>query len=304
MMKKLKRLKRPFVLGVPVLALAFLMPACRRSEHLERIQVKGSDTEVNLVLELAEAFMEREPAVSISITGGGSGVGIAALMNGKTDIANSSREIAETERVYAHRRGVEIYPTVFAADALVIVANPEAGVDSLTMNQLADIFSGALKNWRAAGGSSVPVSLYGRQSNSGTFLYFRETVLGRDFSAALKQMNGTAQIIEAVKNDAGGIGYVGLGYVARPDGAIHHGLKIIRLKKDAASPAVSPLDTSALQSGDYPLLRPLYQLTDGKPTGWVEAFLQFETSPEGQQIIAKNGYLPASKLRLEISQNR
>lgn len=304
MTKQLKRLKRPFVLGVPVLALAFLMPACRRSEHLERIQVKGSDTEVNLVLELAEAFMEREPAVSISITGGGSGVGIAALMNGKTDIANSSREVGETERMYARRRGVEIYPTVFAADALVVVANPEAGVDSLTMNQLADLFSGAVKNWHAAGGNSVPVSLYGRQSNSGTFLYFRETVLGRDFSPALKQMNGTAQIIEAVKNDAGGIGYVGLGYVARPDGAIHNGLKIIRLKKDETSPAVSPLDSSVLQGGNYPLLRPLYQLTDGKPTGWVKAFLQFETSPEGQQIIAKNGYLPVSKLRLEISQNR
>lgn len=303
-MRLKKRLKLPFVFGVPVLVLAFLMPACRRSEHLERIQVKGSDTEVNLVLELAEAYMEREPAVSISITGGGSGVGIAALMNGKTDIANSSREVGEAERMYAHRRGVEIYPTVFAADALVIVANPDAGVDSLTISQVADLFTGSVKNWQEVGGNSVPVSLYGRQSNSGTFLYFRKTVLGRDFSPDLKQMNGTAQIIEAVKNDAGGIGYVGLGYVARPDGAIHNGLKIIRLKKNETSPAASPLDTLALQNGDYPLLRPLYQLTDGKPTGLVEAFLQFETSPAGQQIIVKNGYLPASKLRLEISQNR
>jgi len=266
---------------------------CVQQHPVERITVKGSDTEVNLVLQLAEAFMERHSGVSLSIAGGGSGVGIAALMNGKTDIANSSREVSLAEIDFARRQGVHIVPTIFAADAIVVVTNPAVGMDSLTVAQLGNIFSGDIQDWAAVGGKPGAVSLYGRQSNSGTFLYFREKIVGRDFSPTLKQMNGTAQIIEAIKNDKGGIGYVGLGYVARPDGALHAGLRVIRLKADATSPSYSPLDTAALTNGNYPLLRPLYQLTNGIPEGVVKQFLQFEQSALGQKIIVENGYLAA-----------
>jgi len=282
-----KRLN-PAIPGILVW-LALLTVTCDRQQRVERITIKGSDTEVNLVLQLAEAFMELHPGVSLSIAGGGSGVGIAALMNGKTDIANSSREITPQEYNFALQRGVRIVPTVFAADALVVVTHPEVGVDSLTLEQLGKIFSGAITDWSAVGGKPGRVSLYGRQSNSGTFLYFRERVVERDFSSKLKQMNGTAQIIEAIKNDIGGIGYVGLGYVARPDGALRAGLRIVRLKANATSPALSPLNADG---GRYPLLRPLYQFTDGAPKAAVQAFFEFEASPEGQRIILENGYLP------------
>ncbi|MCS7035775.1 MAG: phosphate ABC transporter substrate-binding protein [Saprospiraceae bacterium] len=277
------------------LLLLFLLiagDACQQMRSVERITVRGSDTEVNLVFRLAEAYMAEDSAVSISIAGGGSGVGIAALLNGKTDVANSSRALTEKEIALAHKRGIRLVAHVFAADALVIVVHPSVGVDSLTLEQLGRIYAGEIRDWAEVGGRPGRISLYGRQSNSGTFVYFREKVLGRDFSPALKQMNGTAQIVESVMRDPYGIGYVGLGYVAKADGSIRQGVRIVRLKANARRPAVSPLDEVALRSGDYPLVRPLYQFTNGRPSDKIKSFFQFETSPAGQQIILENGYLP------------
>ncbi|MCS6930480.1 MAG: phosphate ABC transporter substrate-binding protein [Saprospiraceae bacterium] len=259
---------------------------------VESITIRGSDTEVNLVFQLAEAYMAQDSAVSISITGGGSGVGIAALLNGKTDVANSSRALTEKELALAHRRGISIVAHVFAADALVIIVHPSTGVDSLTLDQLSRIYAGDIQDWAEVGGRPGRISLYGRQSNSGTFVYFRERVVGRDFSPALKQMNGTAQIVESVMRDPRGIGYVGLGYVAKADGTVRSGVRIVRLKADARQPASSPLDQEALRTGRYPLVRPLYQFTDGYPKGKLKAFLEFEASHKGEQIILANGYLP------------
>lgn len=260
--------------------------------RVETITVRGSDTEVNLVFHLAEQYMSIDSAASISITGGGSGVGIAALLNGKTDVANSSRALTEQELALAKARGMTLVAHVFAADALVIIVHPSTGVTSLTLEQLGRIYAGDIRDWSEVGGRPGPISLYGRQSNSGTFVYFREKVLGRDFSPALKQMNGTAQIVESVMRDPYGIGYVGLGYIIKADGSLRQGVRVVPLRTDARSPAVSPLDTQALRSGLYPLVRPLYQFTKGEPQGKIRAFFQFEASPMGQQIIAENGYLP------------
>ncbi len=254
--------------------------------------MRGSDTEVNLVFQLAEAYMARDSNVSISITGGGSGVGIAALLNGKTDVANSSRSLTRPELALARARGKALVAHVFAADALVVIAHPSTGVDSLTLEQLGRIYAGDIRDWAEVGGRPGRISLYGRQSNSGTFVYFRDKVLGRDFSPALKQMNGTAQIVESVMRDPCGIGYVGLGYVAKADGSVRQGICVVRLKANAQSPAASPLDDEALRLGHYPLVRPLYQFTNGQPKGKVKAFFEFEASPLGQQIIIENGYLP------------
>lgn len=266
--------------------------ACQQMRSVERITVRGSDTEVNLVFRLAEAYMAEDSAVSISIAGGGSGVGIAALLNGKTDVANSSRALTDKEIALARQRGIRLVAHVFAADALVVVVNPAVGVDSLTLEQLGRIYAGEIQDWAEVGGRPGRISLYGRQSNSGTFVYFRERVLGRDFSPALKQMNGTAQIVESVMRDPYGIGYVGLGYVAKADGSIRQGVHVVRLKADAKRRAVSPLDEAGLRSGEYPLVRPLYQFTNGHPSGKIKAFFQFEASPAGQQLILQNGYLP------------
>jgi phosphate transport system substrate-binding protein len=264
-----------------------------KNRQVETITIKGSDTEVNLVLQLAEAYMATDPEVSLSITGGGSGTGIAALLNGKTDIANSSREINPHELLMARERHVFAQPFAFAADALAIIVHPSVGVDSLTINDLGKIYSGQINDWSQVGGKSGAISLYGRQSNSGTFMYFRERVLGKDFSPELKQMNGTAQILESVKNDPGGIGYVGLGYLTGHDGSLREGFRVIRLSEKTGEPAVSPLDNDLILSGLYPLTRPLFQYTNGSPSGKTLAFLEFEKSPEGLKIIAENGYLPA-----------
>lgn len=263
--------------------------------RVETLVIKGSDTEVNAVLQLAERFMEQDSAVSISITGGGSGVGIAALLNGKIDLANSSRELNGHELQYAEQHGLRIVPHILAADALVIITHPSVGLDSLGIGQLGALFAGDITDWQALGARPGPVSLYGRQSNSGTFMYFREKVLGRDFSPTLKQMNGTAQIIEAVRNDPGAIGYVGLGYAIEPNGNIRPGIRVLGIIPAGKTGAVSPLHRDNLTQGRYPLLRPLYQYTIGEPRGRLRAFLDFEQSAEGRRIIEENGYLPVEK---------
>lgn len=274
--------------------LLLLLLACT-GRRVENLVIKGSDTEVNAVLQLAERYMELDSAVSISITGGGSGVGIAALLNGKIDLANSSRELNSHELQYAEQHGLRIVPHVLAADALVIITHPSVGLDSLDMTQLAGLFAGDVTDWQALGARPGPVSLYGRQSNSGTFMYFRDKVLGRDFSPTLKQMNGTAQIIEAVRNDPGAIGYVGLGYATEPDGSPRAGIRVLGIVPAGQTAAVSPLHRDNLTQGSYPLLRPLYQFSIGEARGRLRAFLDFEQSAEGRRIIEANGYLPVEK---------
>lgn len=277
--------------------LILVLLSCSKRQ-VESITVKGSDTEVNLVLQLAEAYMDTDAAVSISITGGGSGVGIAALLNRKTDIANSSRELSQPEILMANERGVHISPHIFAADAIAILVHPAVGLDSLSLSDLGKIYAGEITDWQQVGGKPGGISLYGRQSNSGTFIYFREKVLGKDFSPALKQMNGTAQIIEAVKNDAGGIGYAGLGYVADPNGTPREGFNVLKISAKRGEKAYSPMNLDDIKAGFYPLTRPLFQFTDGLPTGKTLAFLEFEKSETAQKIIQKNGYLPAAEVGL------
>ncbi len=278
-------------------SLFFLLTGCAR-HNVESITIKGSDTEVNLVLQLAEAYMETDLDVSVNITGGGSGVGIAGLLNSRIDVANSSREINQNELSLAAERGIMVEPFVFAADALAIICNPDVPLDSLSLKNLGKIFSGEIQDWQAIGVKSGPISLYGRQSNSGTFIYFREQVLGKDYASGIKQMNGNAQILEAVKADPNAIGYIGFGYLTQESGALRQGIKIIRLAKEPGQPAISPLDREAIKAGLYPLTRPLFQFTNGEPRGKIRAFYAFEKSPEGQKIIAKNGYLPASEAGL------
>ncbi len=280
-----------------LLSIVFVFCQCRKNE-VETVKIKGSDTEVNLVLQLAETFMDSDPAVSISITGGGSGVGIAALLNRKTDIANSSRELTPQEILMASQRGVHFIPHVFAADAIAVITHPSVGIDSLSVRDLGRVYAGEIVDWQQLGGKPGKISLYGRQSNSGTFIYFREKVLGKDFSPMLKQMNGTAQIIEAIKNDPQGIGYAGLGYVSDHNGIPREGFKVLKIKAKEHEFSCSPLDTDALRSGLYPLTRPLYQFTNGQAKGKIAAFLAFEKSDMARKIILQNGYLPAAEAGL------
>lgn len=256
------------------------------------IQIKGSDTEVNLVQRLAEVYMTRRKGVAFAVTGGGSGTGIAALINGKADIANSSRAIKDKEIEQARSRGVEPVALVIAMDGLSVIVNAGNPLDDLTVDQIARIFKGEITNWHQVGGPDLPISLYGRQSNSGTFVFFRDHILKGDYSPHMKHMNGNAQIVEGVRSDRGGIGYVGVGYIKDEEGRVAEGLKPLKVREKAGSPAVSPLDVEAVKSGAYPIARPLFQYTNGKPQGPVADFIKFEVGEAGQQLAQEMGFYP------------
>ncbi len=282
-----------------------LFAGCGSGEERDarkRIQINGSDTEVNLVQSLAETFMEKNPNVRIAVTGGGSGTGIAAIINGQTDIANSSRPMSVSEIEQAERRGVEPLAIVFATDGLAIITHESNPVTSLTIDQISKIYRGEITNWRDVDGPDMNITLYGRQSNSGTYIYFREHIVQADYSRAMRNMNGTAQIVEAIRSDRSGIGYVGIGYIADSEGNVISRINVVDVAADDESPAYSPLDSENVMTGKYPISRPLYQYTNGMPGGDMLAFIRWELSEEGQRVVAQSGYYPVGEQYMQ--QNR
>jgi phosphate transport system substrate-binding protein len=256
------------------------------------IQIKGSDTMVNTVQVLAEKYMAKNPGKAISVTGGGSGTGIAALLNETCDIANSSRDIKEKEKVTAKAKISEI---TIAIDGLSVIVNKGNKVDSLTIEQLGKIYRGDVKNWKEVGGSDTPISLYGRQPNSGTYDFFREHVLKSDYSKQVREMNGNAQIVESVKATTSGIGYVGAGYTKNAKD-----IKVLSVAKAAGEKAYKPT-YSDVEEKLYPIARPLYQYISGNITEEVKNFVAYELSPEGQKIIEKEGFFPINNKQKEFN---
>jgi len=289
-------LRKLFFVGL--ICLGFLLTGISTSGTEKMIQIKGSDTMVNLVQILAEAFMEKNPKIPIAVLGGGSGTGISGLINGTCDIANHSRTWKKEELELAKKRGVEPRTFIIAIDGLSIIVNEKNPVEKLTIEQLGAIYRGEIKSWKEVGGPNKPISLYGRQSNSGTYVFFQEHVLGnKNYSPHMKRMNGNAQIVESVIRDKDGIGYVGIGYVIDfKTGKVRKGLKILKIAKDEKSPAYSPLDKKAVYSGNYPIARPLFQSTNGKPKGSVLEFIKFEIGLEGQKIVEKEGFFKIGPL--------
>jgi phosphate transport system substrate-binding protein len=272
---------------------ALLVTACGGSQKRQNaIQISGSDSEVNMVQNLAEAYMKKSPDQSIAVTGGGSGTGIAALINQQTDIANSSRMMNETEFQQARDQGVEPIAIPFAIDGLAVIINHQLPVTELTIEQIGQIYQGTITNWSELGGPDLPITVYGRQSNSGTYVYFRDNVVKADYTNNMRNMNGTAQIVEAVRSDNSAIGYVGIGYIVDKEGNVADRLSVINVAADAESTAYSPLDKENVASGLYPISRALYQFTNGMPEGPMLDFIRFELSAEGQQVVENAGYYP------------
>ncbi|MCR4409318.1 MAG: phosphate ABC transporter substrate-binding protein [Candidatus Saccharicenans sp.] len=280
-----------------VASLGLTSPA---SAQKKMIQIKGSDTMVNLVQILAEEYMAKKPGAAIAVLGGGSGTGITAIINGTCDLANHSREWKPKELDLAYEKGVRPRIFAIAVDALSIIVNEKNPIETLTMAQVGSIFRGEIKNWKVLGGPDQKISLYGRQSNSGTYSFLQEHVLNnKNYSPDVKEMNGNAQIIEAVTQDLSGIGYVGVGYLYDEKGEVRKGLKVLKIKKDDNSPEYSPLDKEAVYSAKYAISRPLYQCTNGKPSAAVADFIRFELSPEGQAIVEKEGFFKIGKDLME-----
>jgi phosphate transport system substrate-binding protein len=275
------------------ISIVLFLTACGRPD-IETIVIRGSDTEVNMVLQIAETYMENDPDISIAVTGGGSGTGIAALINERTDIANASRAFKDEELEIAAERGIDVRPIIFAVDALCFIVNEELPIDGLSLQQIRDIFTGKTSSWKDFGGKDVPISLYGRQGNSGTFVYIQQNILGADYSMDMKQMNGNSQIIEGIRNDIAGIGYVGIGNVVDKKGEVMPGTKVLSIQADGQETPVSPLLAENITNGSYKVVRPLYQYVDGKPENKLLDFILYELSEEGQEMILESGYFPIS----------
>ncbi len=249
-----------------------------------KITVKGSDTMVILGQKWAELYMKSNPAAVIQVTGGGSGVGITALINGTTDICNSSRPMKQTEieklKARYNTLGVQI---PCAKDGITIFLNEANKVEELTISQISDIYKGKIRNWKELGGNDAEIRLYGRENSSGTYVYFHDEVVNGDYAASVQTLPGTAAVVNAVKKDVNGIGYGGAAYAT----GVKHG----KVKKDAGSPGILPTEEN-IRNGKYPITRFLYMYLKSRPTGETKKYIDWILSPEGQMIVTEVGYFP------------
>ncbi len=252
------------------------------------ITVKGSDTMVHLASNWAEAFMKANPEYEVSVTGGGSGTGIAALINGTTDVCIASRNIKPGEFRLAEKQGVKPLEHTVARDGIAVILNPGNPVQELTVEQIGKIYTGANTNWSQVGGPEADIVVNSRESSSGTYVFFQEHVLKKkDYVASANLLPSNAAIVQAVSQDQYAIGYVGLGYATGAAGKV----KILAVKTDANTPGVQA-GVAAVVSGDYPIARDLYIYTNGEARGLIKSFLDFVLSPPGQQIVTLIGEIP------------
>lgn len=278
---------------------SFLLTSCGSSSTdttsdspAQYIENKGSDTIVNLALAWAETYQAEHTDVRISVTGGGSGTGIAALINNTVDLANASRKIKEEEIAEAQSKGVEPLEHIIARDAIAVIVNQENPVSKLTLQQISDIYSGEITNWSEVGGEDRPIVKLSRETNSGTHVYFLETVLrlgnSEDktlFSTDTLLLPSSEGIISEVRSNPNAIGYDGLGYVPED-------VKTIAIAEEAGGAYVLPA-IETVNDKTYPIARDLYMYTDGEPTGIVKDYLDWiMLSVEAQEIVAELGFVP------------
>ncbi len=249
-------------------------------DYGEMIEVRGSDTMVNLGQGWAEAFMDKHPEAMISVTGGGSGTGVAALINGTIDMAQVSRSMSEEELQQAADNGIDVHEIVGGRDGIAITVNVNNPVDTLSMSQVKAIYTGEITNWSEVDGEDMEIGLYSRDTSSGTYVFFREFVLDEeDFSDDALLMPSTQAIVEGVIQDEGGIGYIGLGYLSDET-------KAVQISMEDGGEAFDP------ESSEYPVARPLFLYVAGEPTGVMKEYVDFILSDEGQEVVANVGFIP------------
>jgi phosphate transport system substrate-binding protein len=284
---------------IAFLLISFLPLGCRMKqpgegeERRRVISIKGSDTMVNLAQKWAEVYMQKNKNISIQVTGGGSGTGIAALLNGTTDIAASSRELKSSEISSANSRGINPVEYEVALDGLALIVHPGNPINELSLLQVKNIFTGKMKNFKDAGGNDLSITLYGRENSSGTYEFFKEHVLNKaDFTPSTQVLQGTAALGEAVARDRKGIGYGGVGYFAE-----RNDVKILAIKNNDDDASISPvighnINYEVIWDGSYSISRSLFCYTDGEPKQEVKDFLDFIISAEGQTLVKEMEYIP------------
>jgi phosphate transport system substrate-binding protein len=273
---------RSFVLSI--LSAGFAMSVSSQALAGE-ITVKGSDTMVVLGQRWAETYMASHKDTGIQVTGGGSGTGISALINGTTDICQASRAMSASEKEKLRDRynsvGVEI---PVARDGLSVYVNASNPLTEIAMDKLKLIFTGKVTNWKELGGPDAKIVVYSRENSSGTYVFFKEHVLqNADYTVRAQSMPGTAAVVNAVAKEKFGIGYGGAAFAK--------GIKVLNIKKDASSPAVTP-NLAHVTDGSYPLSRPLFFYLRNKPAGEIANFVTWVLSDAGQAVVSKVGYYP------------
>jgi len=264
------------------LALSVLM-VCTLASTTQAQKVKGSDTVLPLAQKEAEAFMKKSRA-SITVVGGGSGVGIAALLDGSTEIAMASRKMKFDEKIKCQEAGKAIVEKIIAYDALAVVVNPGNPVSKLTRPQLEGIFTGKIKNWKEVGGPDLKIIAYSRESSSGTYEFFKEHIMkNKNYANNILSLPATGAIIQSISQTKGAIGYVGLAYLNKEVKALH-------VSFDGKN-FIEPSDETA-KNKTYPVVRPLYFYIDKKAEAKSKPFVDFILSAEGQKIVEKVGYVP------------
>lgn len=255
------------------------------SSSSKPVTIKGSDTMVILGQRWAERYMDTHPGTVVQVTGGGTGTGIAALINGTTDICQASRPMKDSEKQQVQTKfGSPPHEIVVAKDGLAVYLHEQNPVNELTVDQLREIYTGAVTSWKAVGGKDAPIILYGRENSSGTYEYFKEHVLKTaDFAAATQTLPGTAAVVSAVGKDPNGIGYGG--------GAYAKGVKECGVKADAQAAAVLPTEEN-VRNKSYPISRDLYFYLRTEPQGPIKDFIDYALSDSGQAIVTTVGYYP------------
>ena len=255
------------------------------------VQIKGSDTMVNLGQAWAERYMQMYPNDFIAITGGGSGTGISSLLSGTCDIVMCSRNIRGREVALAKQKGINPFEIKIALDGLAVVVNPKNPISKLTIDQLADIFTGKITNWKELRGNDQKIVILSREVNSGTHVYFKEHVLRKNNSVSQEEFTPSAlmlpssqAIADEVANNPSSIGYYGMGYICQKQ-------KAVMVAQDSNSEFIAPTVDNVI-SGKYPISRPLFFYTDGQPEELVKKFVDFALSKEGQDIVVKTDFVP------------
>jgi len=280
-------------LSIPILILvcSILLVITGCSAGRRAIQVKGSDTMVNLAQAWTEEYMKINPDQPVAVTGGGSGTGIASLINRSADIALCSREMKKKEIKIAEERGVHPFEIQVANDGIAVVVSPKNPVDQLTLKQLSDIFAGKIKNWNQLGGPDRKIVALSRDRNSGTHVFFLEHVVklqkkdqSREFASDVLMLPSNQAIVEEVAGSLGAIGYIGLGYMEKR-------LKAVAVAKEQGSDHVIPSNRTVL-NGTYPISRSMLFYTNGEPEDNVKAFIDFVLSPAGQKVVLSMDFVP------------